>query len=193
MYTIKENVENLLEIKKSKFITRLYKVYSVDEAVKILKDVREEHKDATHCCYAYRIGNIQKFSDDGEPGGTAGLPMMDMMQKKEIDYVLCVVIRYFGGIKLGAGGLVRAYANSIREALQRIELKELSPGYLIEIKTNYENNSTLSNMIKKEDIISLDYGTDIVYKIRILKDDLEKFSRFSPIILEEILIEKNFS
>ncbi|MBE6147590.1 MAG: YigZ family protein [Firmicutes bacterium] len=192
MYTIKENVENLLEIKKSKFITRLYKVYSVDEALKILKDVREEHKDATHCCYAYRIGNVQKFSDDGEPGGTAGLPMMDMMQKKEIDYVLCVVIRYFGGIKLGAGGLVRAYANSVREALQRIELKELSPGYLIEIKANYENNSTLSNMINKEDIISLDYGYDIVYKIRILKDDLEKFNRFNPIILEEILIEKNF-
>ena len=110
MYVLKDNLESLIEIKKSKFITKIYKVYSIDEVNTILDKLREEYKDSTHICYAYRIGNVAKFSDDGEPGGTAGLPMMDTLIKKELDYILTVVIRYFGGIKLGSGGLVRAYS-----------------------------------------------------------------------------------
>lgn len=102
----------LLEIKKSKFIGLLFNVKNIEEVEDILLRLKKEHKKATHICYAYKITNgveIVKFSDDGEPNGTAGKPILSVIEKRKITNVLICVIRYFGGIKLGAGGLVRAY------------------------------------------------------------------------------------
>ena len=98
MYTIKNLETSELEIKKSKFITKLFRVNNIDEVNTILNNVKKEYSDATHCCYAYIVDNIKKSSDDGEPGGTAGIPILQVLEIQNLNYVLCVVIRYFGGI-----------------------------------------------------------------------------------------------
>ena len=104
MYTIINNNKYVLEIKKSTFIALLYKVKSISEVEKYLGEVKNEYKDASHYVFAYIIDDKRKFSDDGEPGGTAGLPIMEVLNKHDLNYVLCIAVRYFGGIKLGAGG-----------------------------------------------------------------------------------------
>ena len=106
-------MQSLIEIKKSKFYSYLYNVNSANDVAKTLENLKKEHKKATHICYAYKIVDgveIVKFSDDGEPSGTAGRPILNVIEKKNLKNVLICVVRYFGGIKLGAGGLVRAYS-----------------------------------------------------------------------------------
>lgn len=109
-----------LEIKKSKFIGLYFPVKSQDEVMEILNNLKKEHKKATHICYAYRLTNpfSEKAFDDGEPSGTAGKPILNVLQKQDKKDSLLVVIRYFGGIKLGAGGLVRAYSKTASETLK---------------------------------------------------------------------------
>lgn len=109
-----------LEIKKSKFIGLYFPVKSQDEVVEILNNLKKEHKKATHICYAYRLTNpfSEKAFDDGEPSGTAGKPILNVLQKQDKKDFLLVVVRYFGGIKLGAGGLVRAYSKTASETLK---------------------------------------------------------------------------
>ena len=115
-------------IEKSRFICHLQKVTTEEEAQVYIKAVKKNHRDATHNCSAYVIGKegtVQKASDDGEPSGTAGLPMLEVLRKKKIYNTVAVVTRYFGGIKLGAGGLVRAYTNSVAEALEGASLGQV--------------------------------------------------------------------
>ncbi len=107
-----------LEIKKSKFIALLYKIDSVDEVKTILESLKKEHKKAKHFPYAYKIDLNIKKSDDKEPSGTAGLPILNVIEKNSLNNTLIVVIRYFGGIKLGAGGLLRAYSNAARNVIK---------------------------------------------------------------------------
>lgn len=109
-----------LEIKKSKFIGLYFPVKSQDKVVEILNNLKKEHKKATHICYAYRLTNpfSEKAFDDGEPSGTAGKPILNVLQKQDKKDSLLVVVRYFGGIKLGAGGLVRAYSKTASETLK---------------------------------------------------------------------------
>ena len=104
-------------VKGSSFIAFVTPVQGVDDALIRLNEVRTEHEGATHNCFAYRVGAEMRFSDDGEPGGTAGRPMLEVLQKRDLDFVLAVVTRYYGGTKLGAGGLVRAYSGSLAQAL----------------------------------------------------------------------------
>lgn len=114
-------MENLIEIKKSKFYGYSYKIDKVEDVKQILDNLKKEHKKATHICYAYKIINgaeFVKFSDDGEPSGTAGKPIFNVIDKKKLNNILVVVVRYFGGVKLGAGGLVRAYTNCASELLK---------------------------------------------------------------------------
>lgn len=112
--------EYTYEIKKSKFIGLYYEVESVDEAKKILDDLKIEHKKARHIPYAYKIGPMAKKSDDKEPSNTAGSPIYNIIEKKELDNCLLVVIRYFGGIKLGAGGLTRAYSTAANTVVKNV-------------------------------------------------------------------------
>ena len=104
-------------VKGSSFIAFVTPVQSVDDALTKLNEVRTEHAEATHNPFAYRVGPEMRFSDDGEPGGTAGRPLLEVLQKRDLDFVLAVVTRYYGGTKLGAGGLVRAYGGSLAKAL----------------------------------------------------------------------------
>ena len=124
MRIIEKNVENEIIIKKSKFITKLIYIEDIDEINNIISTLKKEHKKCTHICYAYRINGKEKAVDDGEPSGTAGRPILNVLQKKDVSNVLAIVIRYFGGIKLGAGGLVRAYTGSISEAFKLINIIE---------------------------------------------------------------------
>ncbi len=124
MLRIKGMYENEIVIEKSRFITRIFRVDSIDNVNNILEEIRKKHYDATHNCYAYILGDnqeIQKCSDDGEPQKTAGFPMMDVLKKNNLTNVLVIVTRYFGGVLLGTGGLVRAYSNSLLQAIEKSE------------------------------------------------------------------------
>ncbi len=110
--------QSLLEIKKSKFICYYFEIDSLDEVQTILEALKKEHKKAKHFPYAYKLDNQIKKSDDKEPSGTAGMPILNIIEHNQLNHVLIVVVRYFGGIKLGAGGLLRAYSNAARDAVK---------------------------------------------------------------------------
>ncbi len=112
--------ESIIEIKKSKFIGLCYEISSPEEAKNIIESLKKEHKKARHIPYAYKINNTAKKSDDKEPSNTAGLPIYNILERKELNNHLIAVIRYFGGIKLGAGGLIRAYSEAANEASKNI-------------------------------------------------------------------------
>ena len=121
MQSIDQSVEHTLEIRRSRFLGTVFPIESETDAKEKITEKRRLHPDAAHCCYAYILEGeqpIQRFSDDGEPSGTAGRPMIEVLQKNGLSHVLAVVVRYFGGIKLGAGGLVRAYGRAIGAALE---------------------------------------------------------------------------
>lgn len=171
MKTIKENVKNIIEINRSTFITELLKVQSVEEVNNYIKEIKNKYKDATHYCYAYIIDDIRKSSDDGEPGGTAGVPMMEVLLKNNLNNILCVVIRYFGGIKLGSGGLVRAYSKSVVEVLNKSHLLTQVDGYRIEIDVDYENQKELEHLINDYTFFK-EYSEKVKYTIDIDKEKL---------------------
>lgn len=110
--------EYTLEIKKSKFIGYYYQVESIEEIETILENLKKEHKKAKHFPYAYKINGQIKKSDDKEPSGTSGMPILNIIDRNDLNYALIVIVRYFGGIKLGAGGLLRAYSNTAKECIK---------------------------------------------------------------------------
>ena len=194
MKTIKEEKESEIIINKSKFISIITKVEKVDEIKDKLKEIKKKYKGATHYCYAYIINGYQKCSDDKEPSGTAGLPILNILKTNELNYILCVVVRYFGGIKLGAGGLVRAYSSSVKEVINKCEFGNLTPGYNIIIDFEYENIKQIENILKDIQIIKA-YDTRVIYEFNIEKDEynkikenLDKYSTLRKI--EEITIVK---
>ena len=164
--------ENEIFIEKSKFITKLFKINNEDEAKAILNKLNQEYKDATHICYAYIVGNVKRFNDDGEPGGTAGVPILNVLENNDLNYILAVVIRYFGGIKLGAGGLVRAYSNSISECLKLTKIKDLVEGVKIEIIFDYNNIEQINYLLKDIEIINKVFDNNIIYEFKILNSKL---------------------
>lgn len=111
--------EVTIEIKKSKFIGLYYEINSIDEAKEIIETLKKEHKKARHIPYAYKVNNTAKKSDDKEPSNTAGLPIYNIIERKNLDNCLVAVVRYFGGIKLGAGGLLRAYSDAANKAVSQ--------------------------------------------------------------------------
>lgn len=196
MYSIKNNIENTFIIKKSKFITKLYKINSVDEANDILNKLRDEYKDSTHICYSYIVNSMEKCSDDGEPSGTAGLPMLNILKKNNLSNILAVVIRYFGGIKLGAGGLTRAYSNSVNDTLKLTNIIELICGYLIELEFNYDQVKLVDYILNDKNIISKEYKDNIIYKFYLNESKLSFVPELEKVaihvsIKDKVLIEKD--
>ena len=190
MKTITENIETIYEIKNSKFITLLYIIKDTNNIKNILEEVKEKYPKATHYCYAYKTLNEQKSSDDGEPGGTAGIPMLNVLLKEDLINVLAITVRYFGGIKLGAGGLVRAYTKSLTTALDKAKYKELIDGLIVEIKTSYEEQKDLEYKLKNINIINKEYKEEVIYIIEIPNNKLELLNNYKYKILKEDLIEK---
>ncbi|MGN0954795.1 YigZ family protein [Dialister sp.] len=147
------------EVKKSVFIAHLVPVTSEEEAVRVLEDFRKQYKDATHNCYAWRIGTgrvLEKSGDDGEPQGTAGHPMLHVLQMQQLTNLLAVVTRYFGGIKLGAGGLTRAYSSCLAEAVKEAPVVLYTPHIRYRLTLPYSAVGGFENYVKDKDIIVKD-------------------------------------
>lgn len=166
MKSIINNVEKEYIVNKSKFISKIYKVNNEKECIILINEIKEKYKDATHVCYAYIIDNIYRFNDDGEPGGTAGLPILNVLKNNELNYVLAIVIRYFGGIKLGAGGLTRAYSNSVSNAIDTNNIKNLEKCINIEIEFDYNKTKQIDYLLKEYNI-EKEFDNNIKYKLYI--------------------------
>ena len=165
-YSFKNQITNTIIIKKSEFITNLINVTTEDEITTTLKAIKKKYYDATHNCYAYIIGTQAdikyKASDDGEPSKTAGAPILDCLQKNNLTNCLCVVTRYFGGIKLGAGGLTRAYSDSASEAIKLItDLEEIIEKKLITIQISYELLSVITKAMAPYTLINKTFAESI--------------------------------
>lgn len=191
MYTIKKNVTTEIIINKSRFIGILIPVDNIEDINNILNNIKNEYKDATHYCYAYTIDNTKRFNDDGEPGGTAGMPILNVIEQNNLNHVLIVVVRYFGGIKLGAGGLVRAYSKISSECIKQAELAILEDGYLVSIKLNYNNIKDVDNLLKNEKIIDKNFMEDITYKVLITKNNIDLIKNLDYEILKEMQIKSD--
>ena len=185
------NNKNEFVINKSKFITYIFHINDKCDIDNILNDIKCKYNDASHYVYAYVLNNMSYSTDDKEPSGTAGKPILNILLKNNLNYVLCVVIRYFGGIKLGAGPLTRAYSRCVSEIIKLSDIVELEDGYLIELITDLKgiNNLPKINM----NIVNKDFGNRVIYTIKINKDNLNilKNSNIGEIkIIKEIEVKK---
>lgn len=195
MKSINKNVVNEIIINKSRFITKLIKINNEDEIKIKLDYIKKEYKDATHYCYAYITGNTKRFNDDGEPGGTAGMPILNVLENNNLTNILCVVIRYFGGIKLGAGGLVRAYTKAVTEALNNAKIINLTDGFSINLEFDYNKIKIIDNILRDIKINYKEYDENIIYEFLIeknkfngIKKELENNS-INLKIIDSILVE----
>lgn len=154
--TISENTSAEIVEKKSKFIANLYYITSEQEAEEKIKEIRKQYHDAKHHCYAYSVmtesGIKNKMSDDGEPSGTAGMPMLNILVKRELVNILVVVTRYFGGILLGTGGLLRAYSEATIQAIEKAEFVREEVGYEVELTIEYQELEKLQYECQKKGI-----------------------------------------
>lgn len=181
---IQGTYENIIVIQKSEFITRLFRVNTIEEVNFHLDEIRKKHYDATHNCYAYILGNtqeIQKCSDDGEPQKTAGAPMIDVLKKNNITDILAITTRYFGGILLGAGGLVRAYSSSVSECLKHAQFYEVKKQIKSILTTDYSGYNIVLKNIPYVQIIETSF-TDFVTMILVC--DIEAQMRLSSDLIK---------
>ena len=183
MKTIKESIKSEIVEKKSKFIANIYFAQTMEEAENIIKETKKKYYDARHNCSSYRVlekGNIiEKYSDDGEPAGTAGAPMLNILQKKDLVNVVVIVTRYFGGILLGTGGLVRAYSEVTQKAIEEANLIDITMGKEYEVKVDYSNLEKLKYYTKTNNIsiTKIEYLNEIICSLQIQNEDIEKFLR----------------
>ena len=183
--SIKENASAEVVEKKSKFIANIFYIESKDEAEDIIKKVNKQYHDARHNCYAYRVitadGVIEKASDDGEPSGTAGAPMLNILSKNELANVLVIVTRYFGGILLGTGGLVKAYSEACSLGLQKAQIVEKYIAQVYKIEISYADIDKFKYFAKNNDIIILneEYLENVILEVAIkTKEILENISQY---------------
>lgn len=164
--TIKENGRYEIEIKKSKFICFLKRVETEAEAIEFIEEIKKEHWKATHNCSAYTIGlnnEIQRANDDGEPSGTAGVPMLEIFLKRELKNVAAVVTRYYGGVKLGAGGLIRAYGGAVNQAVDKIGVVERQLHQMIDVVVNYSQSGQVEHSLREANYMIQDTSyTDMI-------------------------------
>ena len=204
--TIKEDASGIFIEKKSKFIANIMLVESKQEAEQRIKEIKKQYSDARHNCYAYCVleegGKLTKSSDDGEPSGTAGGPMLNILQKNNLGNVLVVVTRYFGGILLGTGGLVRVYSDATLDAIEISEKVEKCIGIEGEVELDYNNLESFKYYCKKNNIYikDYDYSEKIICKIQLeegskgrLEDDFntKKVNLINLKFLSKKLIEKS--
>lgn len=181
--SIRNYVENEIVINKSRFIGLLIPISDVKEVPFYLEMAKSDYPDASHYCYAYCIDAFKKASDDGEPAKTAGMPILNVLEKNELDHILAIVVRYFGGIKLGAGGLVRAYSQSVVEALAKatVVTKVKAPYYSLVFDYHYIRQMDHLLKTARIDIVLKSYDDKVRYECYILDEQWldmikEKFS-----------------
>ena len=177
--TIKENGHHELTIKKSRFITTLIRTSTVEEAEKAIAAVSNKYRDATHNTFAYTIGlndEHVKASDNGEPSGTAGVPELKALQLMKLKNVTAVVTRYFGGIKLGAGGLIRAYSNSVTKAVEAIGVVKRVQQQGVKFQVDYKKFDEIQHYLNQQKILidNIDYGVSVTITIYIDEGKLKE-------------------
>ncbi|WP_114570061.1 YigZ family protein [Exiguobacterium flavidum] len=180
-YTIKENGFHEILIQKSRFITYLSRVSSEEEAQTFIQSIKKMHHGANHNCSAYVIGErneIQKANDDGEPSGTAGVPMLEVLKKRDLRDTAVVVTRYFGGIKLGGGGLIRAYGSSVSEALNAVGVVERVLHDVVRVSVNYTWLGKLENELRGSDhmIKEIHYLEQVALDVLVETGETERFT-----------------
>ena len=181
MITIKEHIQSEIVEKKSKFIANIFFIENVEEAENKIKEVKKQFHDARHNCSSYRVLEegkiIEKSSDDGEPSGTAGGPMLNILQKKELVNVVVIVTRYFGGILLGTGGLVRAYSEVTQNAIEEAKKTEIILGKEFEVTIDYSNFEKLKYYAKNNsiNISKVEYGNEIICILQISNENIGRF------------------
>ena len=182
MKTIEKPVQCEINIKKSQFICSLFPTKTKKESKEIIQKMNQEYHDATHNCTAYITNNGEGYDDNGEPSGTAGKPMINALRKNELHNITAVVTRYFGGIKLGAGGLVRAYSKAVLEAIEISEIVEIEEYDVYNLTFDYSNLKDIESEIRhnKLTIIEKEYNDKISYDLvskdnRNICDIFEKF------------------
>jgi uncharacterized YigZ family protein len=177
-------VDAMIEEKNSKFLSFLHPVASREEAMAWVDHYRKQYPDARHVCWAYVIGNTrqqqtQAFNDDGEPSGTAGKPMLYVLTEREVGNSLAVVVRYFGGIKLGAGGLVRAYSSAVSNAVNKAQLKHITPNVELEIQVGFARETKIRHLVNQYEgqVVSMDYGNAVTLQISMAQAQADVFTQ----------------
>ena len=180
-------------IKNSKFIGVIIPIEFLDDVKDNINKLKEEYKNATHYCYAFKLINDKGFSDDGEPNKTAGIPILNVIEGNDLVNVLVVVIRYFGGIKLGPGGLIRAYSSTCKEVINKSTLVELIKGIEASITFNYSKEKEINYLLKDSIIKSKLYEENCTYIIETTKEVLDSISNLVTInyVNEKIIPKHN--
>ena len=184
--TVKAPSSLELVIQKSRFIGQCFPIASEEEALELLTSLRKKYWDATHNCYAYSVGQkgeIARFSDDGEPGGTAGMPMMDALRGAGVTNVLCVVTRYFGGILLGTGGLVRAYSRSCSEAIRAAGVVRMALCDSIEYSVPYPQWAMFQAEARKQGASLMPEYGEVVRCVTVI--EAEKTKAFTDAVFDQ--------
>lgn len=169
MRTINQDSKITIEITKSIFHSTMRHVDNVDDAKAFFQEIREEYPNATHYCTAYVIGKNGEYghyNDDGEPSGTAGMPMFDVLRKNDLTNIAVVVVRYFGGIKLGAGGLVRAYSKSVSENLRVAEIIDIIEYKFIKLSFDYSLLKLVERNLEDAEIVSRHFDLDVTLFVK---------------------------
>ncbi|WP_407377680.1 YigZ family protein [Methanobrevibacter sp.] len=183
MKTIKEPVQSEIVIKKSQFICSLFPTRTKSESKQIIQKINEQYSDATHNCTAYIASDGEGFDDDGEPGGTAGKPMINVLRKNELHNVTAVVTRYFGGIKLGAGGLVRAYSKSVMDAVGEAEILEIEEYEVYTLIFEYSDIKAVDSEVRNNslEVIDKQYSDKVLYDVvsKDNRDIVKIFEKYS--------------
>lgn len=180
MQTIKRPGEHELEVKKSRFLCALARVTTEAEAREFIQQRRRLHHDARHHCCAFVLGDsgeFQKSSDDGEPAGTAGVPMLEVLRRNEVTNAVAVVTRYFGGVLLGAGGLVRAYGSAVSAALDHVGLLERRPVRIVTTTVDYLLAGKLDNDLRSAgyQVADTDYQAEVRFLINVPESEVDTF------------------
>ncbi len=200
MFSIKDKTVNEIVIKKSRFIAIALPVKNENSVKENLKILKKEYPNANHYTYAYILeddGLIQKATDDGEPSRTAGYPILEVLLRQNLTYILLVVIRYFGGIKLGTGGLIRAYTYAASEVLKRSKRTQKETIYTCKITTDYNHIGNIDKYLREHtNLINVAYDTDItfIFEVNALNYDQIKEQLFNKNNFENHLeVIKKFS
>lgn len=189
LYTIENNKIDFT-VNKSKFITYICYIDNKNDIDIVLDKIKCEHPGATHYVYAYILDNINHFTDDKEPSGSAGKPILNVLEKNKLDHIICVVVRYFGGIKLGCGMLTRTYSKCASDVIKNSNIVELEDGYLIRLVSDFKNINNLKKI--KMNIINKTFEEKAIYTIEITKENFEKLKEmnYEIEIIKEIEVKK---
>ncbi len=194
--TIRKYAESKIEIEKSAFIGEVYPITDEKEIDDRLKETRTKYPDASHYVYAYTVGRnqlVQKFSDDGEPSGTGGMPILEIFKYKQLENVLAIVVRYYGGTKLGTGGLKRAYSRAALEAIDQSGIKVLTMCRLVRVLCPYTHWGKVQYELESNQILieNIDYQEDVFITLAIPLDKITSFKDWiNGLTASQVMIEE---